>query len=410
MSEKNLIAIERIHDDDVKSAVSKALADIKAEDLFKEGMTILLKPNLLNAKPPERAVTTHPKVLTAIIDWLDQFHPKKIYVADSSGGMKPGVTEKVLKVSQLEAVCERYDHVEALSFEKTSRKTYVVPNPLVMNEITSSELFDTVDLVINLPKIKTHMLCTLTCSIKNMFGAIIIGNKGKTHLDYPKYSDFSSALADIYSAVVPHLTIVDGYLCQEGKGPSAGDVVKMDIILAGYNGVGIDTTVCKIIGMEPQDVLHLVKASEKGLGSINIADYQIVGESIQSVYRKFKRPEKAGMSIPLPPKFAKWVSKQLFRPQITFDLQKCTLCGTCWRDCPANAIHKPKNMKPSTEIPDWNKKNCIFCYCCSELCPNEAVDFEVNIVKNALFSKVGLLLFSILGSIALIIWALVKFL
>ncbi len=407
----NKIAITKIADDKVEAAIFQALEYIDAKSLLKENMTILLKPNLLNAKPPERAVTTHPKVLEAVINWLDPFKPKKIYVADSSGGLKPGITEKVLKVSGLQAVCDKYSHVEALSFEKTPREMYKVPNPLVMTEFNSSELFKTVDLIINLPKIKTHSLCTITCSIKNMFGAIIIGNKSKTHLQYPKYEDFSAALADIYSAVTPHLTIIDGYLCQEGKGPSAGDVVKMDIILAGYNGVGLDATVCKIIGLDPNQITHILKAHEKGLGSINVEkDYEIVGETIESVHRKFALPDHIGRGIPLPKKLADWLSKIVFRPQIKFNLSQCTLCGTCWRDCPAGALSKPKSMNSVSEVPQWKKNKCIFCYCCSELCPNEAVDFEVNIVKNVLFSKLVAILLGLLAGLGVAILALVEFL
>jgi len=156
-------------------------------------------------------------------------------------------------------VCEEEGAV-AVGFEETPRRTYPVPDPLVLDEIVSSTLLSEVDPIINLPKIKTHGQCTLTCSIKNMFGTVIIGNKSRTHARFPTLDQFSSAIADIYSAFRPQLTVVDGYLCQEGRGPVSRDVVKMDLILASLDPVLLDTVVCRIIDLDPKCVVHLKKA------------------------------------------------------------------------------------------------------------------------------------------------------
>src|SRR6056297_1233589 len=366
MGKKDILAIEKIQEDDVQSAVFKVLEQIEASHLMKEDMKILLKPNLLIPKEPGEAVTTHPKVLEAVIEWLQQYNPQKIFVGDSSGGVKPGYTAKAMEKSGLKEVCANYDNVEALSFSSTSQKVYHVKEPLVLNEFSSTVLLDEVDLIINLPKIKTHSLCLITCSIKNMFGTVIVGNKSKMHAMFPKFDDFSAALADIYSVSKPELTVVDGFYGMEGDGPSAGDPVKMDLIIGGYDGVAIDSLVCDIIGVDPHEIVHLEKAEKKGLGIIDYKSaYRMKGVSIDSITRKFKLPSTTGMSIPVPPKLAKWASKYIFRPTISFDVEKCTLCGTCWRDCPPNALSPPENMDPSTQTPNWDKSKCINCYCCS---------------------------------------------
>ncbi len=409
MKDESKISIRKIEEENIEAAVFQTLEDIGAKNMMKTGMKVLLKPNLLIAKKPERGVTTHPEIVRAVIHWVQQFDPEKIYVGDSSGGLKPGVTQGVLNESGIQKVCEEED-VESVSFSKTQRKDYDVPNPLVMDHLVSTDLLEKVDLIINLPKIKTHSLCTVTCSVKNMFGTVIIGNKPKTHLKYPKFEDFSAALADIYSVSQPQLTIVDGYLCQEGNGPSAGDVVKMDIVLAGYNGVAIDATVCKIIGVNPYDIIHLVKCQEKGIGTLDLENnYQIVGESLDSVARKFKLPTSTGRGIPIPGKLADFLSKHVFMPRISFDQEKCVLCGTCWRDCPADALSKPENMDPKHYTPNWDKNKCIFCYCCSELCPEEAIEFDVNIAKNIFTSKLKYLVIGVLGLLSLLIWLIVYF-
>jgi len=401
---KTKIAIQKIINDDVKKAVFSALELINAKYLMKkEGMVILLKPNLLMGKPPERAVTTHPEVVRATIHWVKQFNPSKIYVCDSSGGQKLGVTEHSMKYSGILSVCEE-EGVECIPFEKTERVLYQVPDPIELKEFASSKLIQDADLIINLPKIKTHGQVKMTCCIKNMFGTILLINKPKTHAQFPSSDRFTGALADIYSVSNPQLTIVDGYLCQEGRGPSSGDVVKLDLILAGYDGVALDTTVCKIIGFNPSDILYLAKAEQKNLGTTNLDNVELIGDKIEDVYREFKPPKIRPVSMPLPKWLADYVGNTIFKATVKFNRDKCKLCATCWTNCPANAIIQPVELKKGN-VPKWDKKRCITCYCCVELCPHEAVNFKVNFVKNALFSWACfvLLLFLIL-IIVLILW------
>ena len=406
--EKNRIAIEKIESDDVKAAVFTSLAHIGASALLKrEGMKILLKPNLLIAKSPEQAATTHPAVLDAVIQWLLQFNPAKIWVSDSAGGLARGTTLKAAKSSGIFEICEKYDSVEFVPFESTPRKVYPVPDPLVLESISSSELLEEADLIINLPKIKTHGLCHLTCTLKNMFGTIILGNKSQIHSRYPAIDDFNAALVDIYSVSTPQLTVIDGYWCQEGSGPSRGDPVKMDLILAGYDPVALDATVCKLIGFDAEDVTAIGFGAEKKLGTDNLESIQYFGTPLTDVQRDFKPARVKAMNIRLPPKLMKKVSKTLFRSKIEFDAEKCRLCKTCWENCPVDAIDPPKEMKKG-QIPRWIKNKCIACYCCAELCPHDAVDFKINIAKNVLTSWIGINALLLLGGIIAVLYFLLR--
>ncbi len=93
MVHNSLISIQKIHNDAIETAVYKALDNIRAKELMvKKGMTILIKPNVLSAKPPERAVTTHPEVIRSVIHWVQQFDPARIFVGDSSAGKAPNAT------------------------------------------------------------------------------------------------------------------------------------------------------------------------------------------------------------------------------------------------------------------------------------------------------------------------------
>jgi uncharacterized protein (DUF362 family)/Pyruvate/2-oxoacid:ferredoxin oxidoreductase delta subunit len=403
------ISITKIKNDDIREAVFEALELINAEDLLtNEDMNILIKPNILMGKEPSRAVNTHPEVIKAVIRWLKKHGQENITVGESSGTSNPGATKKAFGESGIKKICEE-EEVDWTPFEETERKKYQVSNPLVLNEFYSSPLIDTADLIINIPKIKTHWQCLLTCCIKNMFGTLILGNKAKTHAKYPNHEAFSSALTDIYSVSRPQLTVVDGFLCQEGKGPSQGEVVKMDLIMAGFDPVALDTAVCKIIGFDPNEVHYIEKAEEKGLGTSNLDHIEILGKKIQEVRRDFKRPRLRPISVPLPGWLADYMGDVIFRSSVKFDSEKCKLCSTCWDNCPANAISPPEEIKKGN-TPKWNKEKCIFCYCCAELCPHEAVNFKINYIKNFLFSWAGVIFIIILSIImGIILWIFLPF-
>ena len=400
MLDKTKVAIKKIESEDIEKAVFEALKLINAKDLMKDNQVVLLKPNILGAKPPERAVTTHPKVVEAVIHWVKQFNPNKIFVCDSAGTQKPGTTEIAMKVSEIKALCDK-EGVECIPFEKTERKIYKVPDPLELDEITSSTLLEEADIIINLPKLKTHGQCLLTCCIKNMFGTILLGNKAKTHAQSAILDHFSAALADIYSVSKPHLTVIDGYLCQEGQGPAAGDVVKMDLILAGYDPVALDSIACKIIGFNPEDVIHVKKAAEKKLGTMNLDEIEVLGSQVEEVFRKFKKPKIRPVSAPLPRWLANYIGKQVFKATVKFTPNKCKLCATCWENCPADAITPPTEIKKGN-IPKWNKKKCITCYCCVELCPHEAVNFKINYAKNVIISWFPVVLIAVIAALWLL--------
>ncbi|HEY0087551.1 MAG TPA: DUF362 domain-containing protein [Candidatus Lokiarchaeia archaeon] len=174
MNRKNQIAITKIKDDNVEKAVFETLDLINAKELFlNKKLKVLIKPNVLIAKAPERAATTHPAILKSIIKWLKQFKLESISVGESSGTFKLGATENAFEISGLKKVCEE-EGVELTPFEKTTLKTYEVKNPLVLKEITASKLLEEVDIIINVPKIKTHHQCILTCAIKNMVSSWLI--------------------------------------------------------------------------------------------------------------------------------------------------------------------------------------------------------------------------------------------
>jgi ferredoxin len=237
-----------------------------------------------------------------------------------------------------------------------------------------------------------------------MFGTVLLANKPKTHAQAASLDRFTSALVDIYSVSNPQLTIVDGYYGMEGQGPSSGEPVKLDLILAGYDGVALDRTVCEIVGFNASEILYLEKAEQVGLGTGDLAKIEFVGEEIKDVERKFKPPKIRPVSMPLPRWLADYVGQTIFKARVKFNREKCKICSTCWTNCPVKAIAPPNRIKKG-QVPIWDKNKCITCFCCVELCPYEAVDFKINYVRNFLFSWLGVGLIGLMSMIALfLIW------
>jgi formate hydrogenlyase subunit 6/NADH:ubiquinone oxidoreductase subunit I len=139
------------------------------------------------------------------------------------------------------------------------------------------------------------------------------------------------------------------------------------------------------VGFDPAEILYLRKAEQKQLGTTDVSKIEYLGESVDNVKRKFKRPKIRPISMPLPKWLATYVGHTIFKATVKFNRNKCRLCSTCWTNCPVGAISAPEIIKKGN-IPKWDKNKCITCFCCVELCPYEAVDFKINYIKNVVFS------------------------
>lgn len=121
-----------------------------------------------------------------------------------------------------------------------------------------------------------------------MFGLLPDKFKGKYHA-----KGMSDVIVDINTVLKPTLTVIDGFVAMDGKGPTDGTPVKMNLIIAGTDVVATDATACRIMGFNPHEVKHIRRASEKGLGSI---EAQVLGQEINQVARPFQ-PAKARINF-----------------------------------------------------------------------------------------------------------------
>jgi uncharacterized protein (DUF362 family) len=156
-----------------------------------------------------------------------------------------------------------------------------IPNGEALESIKVPRIV-TQSAIISAAKLKTHMSTKVTLGMKNMFGLLPDKFKGKYHA-----RGINKVIVDINTVLKPALTVIDGFVGMEGRGPSGGTPVKMDLIIAGKDVVATDATASRIMGFEPMEIPHIRKAFEKGLG--NVDDIEILGSKLDEVTRAFKR-------------------------------------------------------------------------------------------------------------------------
>lgn len=192
-------------------------------------------------------------------------------------------TQKVIDSSGYKNL--RDQGYEIVDLKQTKIVKMPVRNGLVLDEIETFELVRQADVIISVPKMKTHDQTEMTCSMKKLKG--LISDKYKRLL-HQKYGVFDGVV-DINSVFRPALAVVDAIICQEGLGPIFGKPVEMDLILAGKDLVAVDSVCGQIAEFEPEELLIPKKGAERGLGNLNPNAIEIVGETLENVKRRFLR-------------------------------------------------------------------------------------------------------------------------
>lgn len=367
MSKISISKSDSYNKENVQKAVDNCLDNLGGLSSFiKSNDTVLIKPNILLAKKPEEAITTHPAVIEAVIRAVKKAGAISV-VGDSPGGFVGNICEH-WGITGIEEVCNRLD-VEILNFEASG----VYKKKINGNHYHIAKPVLDVDFVINVPTIKTHGLTVFTCAIKNMYGTIPGLTKVNYHKRAPKPDDFSSLVVDIFSLSKPNLNIVDGVIGMDGSGPSAGNPKELGMILASADGVALDSYICHILGKDPMKVPTNKMAHERGLGEADINKIEVLGYQPE-IRDDFKWPPHMAAPINIVPGF---ITRRLMRfywsrPAINPD--RCTDCKICVKSCPVEAL------STGIDIPEFNYPECINCMCCIEMCPEKAIHQEKRLL------------------------------
>jgi len=358
MAEVSVLKCSSYDNDLVYKTIKKSLELINFK--FKRNSKVLIKPNMLNPYKPEEAITTHPSIVDAVCKILKE-NKCRIIIGDSSGFFQQGGTRRTFKVAGIEAVAKKYN-AELVPFEATEIITIKDKNAVVLKEINISSVVKGVDLIINLPKLKTHTLTKYTGAVKNLFGCVPGALKQKYHLIGKNEKGFSHLLLDIYQNIKPELNIMDGIIGIEGNGPSReGKIKKTRLIIASENAVALDFVTSKIIGFKAREILTNKYAIERRLFNGKI---EVLGE--KNVKVLYKKPIITRSHLPSFLDNFIYIIVQVYP---FLNKEKCKKCGLCATICPVDAIK-------ISNYPVFNKKKCIACFCCHELCPSAAISLK----------------------------------
>ncbi len=346
------------------------------ESFVKPGYKVLLKINLLRASGPDKAVTTHPAVIEAVVRLVKDAGGLPV-IGDSPGG--PNSQKQVNKILQETGIgdlCKR----TGTEFVLFDRDTVRVRNPegKLYTSLTIGKAVQDADIVITLPKLKTHGLMKLTGAVKILFGVIPGLEKAQYHLKVPERSDFADMLLDIYLAVKPSLSIMDGIIGMEGEGPSGGEPRHIGALVASTDSIALDFVASKIIGFDPMDVYTNRAAVYRELIS-GMDGIEIVGTPVSELMlADFKAPS-SDLADKVPAGLVKFLKNLITAKPYLASPSICTGCATCKQTCPNDAI----SMEGKRPKFDYNK--CLRCYCCEELCQELAVKrknhWVVSLVK-----------------------------
>lgn len=315
---------------------------------IKPGSRVLIKPNMLCAARPEDAVLTHPNLIRAAAEYVLQ-QGARPQIADSPA---IGSFDKILKSNGTTEALQGLD-VTCVPFQDVVEVD--IGRPYGRIEIARDAV--EADIIINLPKLKTHKQMLLTLAVKNMFGCIIGFKKSQWHMRAGVDTvAFARLLVAIHQAVLPTVSILDGILALEGEGPGkAGRPRKIGVLMGSDNSFALDMAVCKMIGIPYANMPVLKVAGEDQL----LPSWEIDG-TLPPVH-SFQLPS-AGHLIFGPVILQNFLRRHtLARP--VCDQSLCRLCSKCRTICPARAI------KEKIDKIEFDYKKCIRCYCCIEVCP-----------------------------------------
>jgi uncharacterized protein (DUF362 family)/NAD-dependent dihydropyrimidine dehydrogenase PreA subunit len=222
------------------------------------------------------------------------------------------------------------------------------------------------DVVINLPKVKTHMLTTLTAGVKNMYGIVPGFQKTHLHREHPRPSDFGRLMAAIYRTSPPALTIADAVTGMEGDGPSSGSPVRLGFLAASGDAVALDHVLCRMLGIPPSRVAYLTRLcdTDSGFSESAIRVAECSDDPVPPV--SLRLPSAVPPSL-IPRPLVRLLAPLVWiRPGVS---DTCTSCGRCVRACPAAALSAGASGRP----PALDPRRCIGCCCCHEVCPAGAI-------------------------------------
>lgn len=390
MAHKHLVALvplDTYEQDKVDAAVREGVALLGGMKKFAQPEEkILLKPNLLGKAIPEKAITTHPAVFSAVARLMREEGYKHVAYGDSPGN--PTTTpDKAADACGIAAAAQKWKLDKA---DFASGSVVHFPEGKAARSFYLCHGVQECDALINICKMKTHGLERITGAVKNLYGCICGVNKATGHASYPNSEVFADMLCDLNLCVKPRLHILDGVVAMEGNGPASGTPTAMNVLLFSDDPVALDSVFAALVHLDAEAVPTCVSGAKGGLGVMDQAQIEVITPegtmTVLEAQGKWGKPDfdvfrgkmKKGLLFKLMP----MLPFLQHRPKV--DRKKCIACGVCEESCPipGKAVHAGHGQKAT-----YDYKKCIRCYCCQEMCPAKAIEVYRSPLNRLLSGK-----------------------
>ncbi len=374
MTPVSLLRCNTYDNDILKEQIRQSFKNIGFDVKTFKKARVVVKPNLLMPAKEEKAIITHSEFFRAVVQ-----------VVKENGGT-PVLVESPA-IHSLERVIKKTNYARVIEDEGIEianpaiTKTLNYDGAKKFKHIDIGAAYFDADIILNLPKFKTHGITYMTGAVKLLFGAIPGVEKSKMHLRAPDHSDFAEFLLDLYGAMTygmtpskPIIHVMDAICVQEGEGPGpAGKPKWLNAILAGENGISVDCVATMIAGLDISKALTVVNGFERNYGVSSKDEIKVVGDNIDALCVDDFEPATGSTIFS---NMFRWpfntpTFKNLFLDRPIPREERCTLCYQCKKICASGAISASAGKK---KVPEYDYNKCIRCYCCLEICPEAAIE------------------------------------
>jgi uncharacterized protein (DUF362 family)/NAD-dependent dihydropyrimidine dehydrogenase PreA subunit len=335
---------------------------------------VLVKANLLSPSEPEKAVTTHPEVLRAIIGAVRKTGDFKVHVADNPGYIFTEANALFGK-TQVGRLAEM-DGVTVGMLAGRGIESVKLDSFRVLDEARISKIYLEAGYCINAAKLKTHVETEISGCLKNIFGTADTQTRKNCH-NSTSQKRLAESIIDLFAIKPPEFHIMDAIVGMEGDGPSHGAPIRVGYIIASRSAPAVDWVAAAIMGYKnPADIPMLAAAASRGIGPAAREEIKLIGAEWENLpIRGFK---KSSGLVRMFPTFIRGLVHKLVSISPRLAREKCVRCGICARVCPVDAIAAVKSGSEGGRYPAIDRAKCVSCLCCHEMCPTGAMTARKN--------------------------------
>jgi uncharacterized protein (DUF362 family) len=289
MNQQSQYALYPFREDALDEIVAQGFGQFEIEARLKADALVMIKPNLVSdiKEYIENGSNTDIRLLESVLRYLSDY-PVKVVIAESETGtrVKGRKLHLALDIMGVTELQKKYEF-EIVNLTHDEQIPVVLPNSLLLKKLDLGKTSLDADLIINMPKLKTHKYATITCSLKNMFGCI------PDPLRIVYHKDIHKAVADISSLFLDKTFVVlDGIRCMEGQGPMYGNSMDMNLVGFGDDMLVNDAVGAQIMGFDPRQIKH-IRYFQQRYHDIPLDNVKMIGAlRIEEVRRDFTPSRK----------------------------------------------------------------------------------------------------------------------